>query len=206
LSVLGLTVDLSDVPGFLAEDEAGALYAAALAGAALGPVVEIGSYCGKSTLVLAAACRVRDSVVFAVDHHRGSEEHQPGELFHDPQLRSAGGQGIDSWQAFRNTIDAGGLTEWVVPVVQRAERLAQFWRQPLGMVFIDGGHSLDQALADYRGWAGQLLPGGLLAIHDVFPDAAAGGQAPQAICELALQSGLFEMQSRCRSLVILRRL
>jgi predicted O-methyltransferase YrrM len=200
-----LNIDLKSVRGFLPLDEAQLLYEVALQAAALGPVLEIGSYCGRSTLVLAAASRQADSVVFALDHHRGSEEHQPGELFHEAALLANSGSGIDSWPEFRANVDRSGLAPWVIPIVQRAERVARFWRQPLGLLFLDGGHSLDQALADYRGWAGHVLPGGLLAIHDVFDEPTAGGQAPRAIADLALQSGLFEPHRRHASLLVLQR-
>ena len=75
-----LPIDISTVKGFLAEDEAEALYQASLEVAAMGPVLEIGSYCGKSTLCLAAACKQQQSVVYALDHHRGSEEHCAGSI------------------------------------------------------------------------------------------------------------------------------
>jgi len=203
---LDLPLALDAVRGFLASEEAEALYRAALAGSRLAPVLEIGSYCGKSTLVLAAACRITGSLVYAVDHHRGSEEHQPGELFHDPELVDALTGQFDSFAAFRHNLELAGLTPWVAPIVQRAECLAPHWRTPLGMLFIDGGHSLDAALADYRGWAGHLLAGGTLAIHDVHENVASGGQAPHAICQLALQSGLFVLEQRVATLALLRRL
>jgi hypothetical protein len=76
--------------------------------------------------------------------------------------------------------------------VASSDAVAPHWRIGLGMVFIDGGHSLNAALTDYRAWAPHLLPGGILAIHDVFPDPADGGQAPFTIWQLATQSGLFE--------------
>jgi len=203
---LDLSIALDTVRGFLEPDEAEALYRAALASSRLAPVLEIGSYCGKSTLVLAAACRHTGSLVYAVDHHRGSEEHQPGELFHDAALVDARTGQFDSFTTFRHNVERAGLTPWVAPIVQRAECLAPHWRTPLGMVFIDGGHSLDAALADYRGWAGHLLAGGTLAIHDVHENAASGGQAPHAICQLALQSGLFVLEERVATLAVLRRL
>jgi MMP 1-O-methyltransferase len=203
---LELPFPLDTVRGFLARDEAQALYRAALSASRLAPVLEIGSYCGKSTLVLAAACRVTDSLVYAVDHHRGSEEHQPGQLFHDPALVHAPTGRFDSFAAFRDNLERAGLARWVAPVVQRAEYLAPHWRTPLGMLFIDGGHSLEAALADYRGWTGQLLAGGILAIHDVHGNAASGGQAPQAICQLAVQSGLFMMVGQVESLALLQRI
>ncbi len=198
----------SALKGFLADDEAAALGEAAASSAALGPVLEIGSYCGKSTICMALAMAVADSdtLLFALDHHRGSEEHQPGEFFHDPELFDGGSEKMDSFREFRHNLDRAGVSDRVVPIVATSELAARHWGTPLGMVFIDGGHSLDAALTDYRCWAGYLLRGGTLAIHDVYPDAASGGQAPYAIYRLALESGLFRERSRVNSLVLLERL
>ena len=74
------------------------------------------------------------------------------------------------------------------------------------MVFIDGGHSLQAAMTDYRRWSPHVVVGGILAIHDIFPDPADGGQAPFDIYQLALASGLFEEVEMRRTLAILRRI
>ncbi|MCZ6829131.1 MAG: class I SAM-dependent methyltransferase [Gammaproteobacteria bacterium] len=199
-------LDLDQLKGFLAKDEAEALFQAALLTSKNGPVLEIGSYCGKSTICLGMACRENGSSVFALDHHRGSEEHQQGEYFHDPDLYDPGSAQVDTFREFRRNISAAGLDNTVVPIVAASELAARHWNTPLGMLFIDGGHSLDAALADYRCWVGHLLRGGVLAIHDIFPDAAKGGQAPYAILRMALNSGLFEETARVNSLALLRRL
>lgn len=192
--------------GFLSDREAEALFQAAAAAATEGPLLEIGSYCGKSTVCLAMAIGDRDSVVFALDHHRGSEEHQPGQFYFDPELYDEQQGAVDTFRAFRRTIESFGLTERVIPVVSTSERVAAHWTTPLALVFIDGGHSLDAALQDYRCWSGHLRRGGTLAIHDVYPDASRGGQAPYAIYRLALDSGLFEEIGRTDSLALLRKL
>jgi predicted O-methyltransferase YrrM len=194
----------AQVRGFLADDEGAALHAAALWATRLGPALEIGSYCGRSTLWLAQAASTNQTVVFAVDHHRGSEEHQPGEAFHDPALTDADGD-FDSLGEFRRNIKLSGLEQYVIPILANSQTLGRHWQTPLGMVFIDGGHSLDSALADYRLWAPRLAPGGCLAIHDVFPDPAQGGQAPFAVWQMANQSGLFEPIGQSGSLRLLRR-
>lgn len=201
-----LPADIDQIKGFLAADEAQALYEHALQASAAGPVLEIGSYCGKSTIYLGLACRCNGSTVFALDHHRGSEEHQLGEFFHDPQLYDASAGVMDSFREFRRNIHRAGLDEVVVPVVASSETAARHWQTPLAMVFIDGGHSLDAALTDYRCWAPHLLRGGVLAIHDLFADAHEGGQAPYAIYRMALASGLFERIGQVNSLGLLRRL
>jgi predicted O-methyltransferase YrrM len=201
-----LPVDIDGIKGFLAADEAEALYRHALAACALGPVLEIGSYCGKSSVCIGLACQRSGSTLFALDHHRGSEEHQKGELFHDPDLYDSADAVMDSFREFRRNIRAAGLEQVVVPIVAGSEAAARHWNTPLGMVFIDGGHSLEAAMTDYRCWATHVVRGGILAIHDLFADAYLGGQAPYAIFRLALSSGLFESIDRVGSLGLLRRL
>lgn len=197
---------IDQIKGFLAADEARALYDQALQASPRGAVLEIGSYCGKSTIYLGLACRRHGGTVYALDHHRGSEEHQPGEFFHDPDLYDPGDEVMDSFREFRRNIRRAGLEETVVPVVADSATAARHWQTPLAMIFIDGGHSLDAALTDYRCWVPHLIRGGILAIHDLFASAAAGGQAPYAIYRLALASGLFESLGQVNSLGLLRRL
>ncbi len=201
-----LPADIDQIKGFLAEDEAQALYQYALQASKKGPVLEIGSYCGKSTIYLGLACRGNNSTVFALDHHRGSEEHQRGEFFHDPDLYDAGEEVVDTFREFRRNIGRSGLDETVVPVVAGSEAAARHWQTPLAMVFIDGGHSLEAALTDYRCWMPHLMRGGILAIHDLFDDAHAGGQAPYAVYRMALASGLFKNLGQVNSLGLLLRL
>jgi predicted O-methyltransferase YrrM len=197
---------IDQIKGFLAEDEALALYQHASRASALGPVLEIGSYCGKSTIYLGLACRGNNSTVFALDHHRGSEEHQQGEFFHDPDLYDAGEGVMDTFKEFRRNIRTAGLDDIVVPLVSDSETTARQWQTPLAMVFIDGGHSLDAALTDYRCWACHVMRGGILAIHDLFADAHQGGQAPYAVYRMAVGSGLFADLGQINSLGLLRRL
>jgi predicted O-methyltransferase YrrM len=200
-----LPLDMEQVKGFLAEEEGVALYEAARVSAGLGPVLEIGSYCGKSTIYLGLACQALRATLYAVDHHGGSEEHQPGEMFHDPSLFDANSAQMDSFRTFRRNIGAAGLSDTVVPLVAPSTLVARDWRTPLGMVFIDGGHSLEAALADYRGWSGHIVHGGVLAIHDLYPNPAEGGQAPYTIYQLALASGLFDPLPQVCSLGLLQR-
>jgi predicted O-methyltransferase YrrM len=202
----GLPQHIDQIKGFLAEDEALALYQNALEASALGPVLEIGSYCGKSTIYLGLACQQHNSTLFALDHHRGSEEHQQGEFFHDPDLFDQGAGQMDSFREFRRNIALAELDDVVVPLVSDSETTARHWRTPLAMVFIDGGHSLDAALTDYRCWASQVMRGGILAIHDLFADAHEGGQAPYAVYRMARASGLFQDLGQVNSLGLLRRL
>ena len=177
--------------GFMPANEGRALFDAAAAYAARGPVLEIGSYCGKSTIYLAAAASAAGQVVVTVDHHRGSEEHQPGWEYHDPALVDPGTGRLDTLPSLRATLAAAGLEDHVVVVVGRSADVARLWGTPLGLVFIDGGHTEAAAVTDYEGWAPWVAPGGALAIHDVFPDPADGGRPPYLIYRRALASGAF---------------
>jgi predicted O-methyltransferase YrrM len=192
-------------PGFMPAGEGLALYAAAFRAAALGPLLEIGTYCGKSTIYLAAAARERGTVVVTVDHHRGSEEHQPGWEYHDPTLVDPVTGRLDTLPTMRRTLYAAGLEDTVVAVVAPSATVAALWSTPLGLVFVDGGHTDAAADQDYRSWAPHVRSGGLLAIHDVFPDPADGGQAPYHIYRAALDSGQFTEDGAVGSLRVLRR-
>ena len=191
--------------GFMPPAEGQALYETALAYAPVGPIVEIGTYCGKSTIYLAAAARQHGQTVVTVDHHRGSEEHQEGWEFHDNALVDPGTGKIDTLPHFRATIAAAGLEDDVVAVVGRSDRVAQVWRGLLGMVFIDGGHTDEAAQADYASWAPKVTMGGALVIHDVYPDPADGGQAPYRIYTEALESEDFVEVRAVGSLRVLER-
>jgi MMP 1-O-methyltransferase len=177
--------------GFMPPPEGQALYDTAIAYAPRGPVAEIGTYCGKSTIYLAAAAREAGQFVITVDHHHGSEENQPGWEYHDPGLVDPATGRMDTLPHFRSTLAATGLEEHVIAIVGRSADVAGLWRMPLGMLFIDGGHTDAAATADYEGWAPWVAEGGALAIHDVFPDPADGGQAPYRIYQRALKSGGF---------------
>lgn len=191
--------------GFMPPDEGVALYEAARAALPLGPVVEIGTYCGKSTVYLGAAAREHGGTVVTVDHHHGSEEHQEGWEYHDPGLVNPVTGRVDTLGAFRETMAAAGLEDHVVAVVGRSADVARLWGTPAGMVFVDGGHTEEAARADYEGWSPWVAPGGTLAIHDVFPDPADGGRPPYHIYRRALESGLFTEVRACGSLRVLRR-
>jgi len=198
------------VDGFMPEAEGLALYETAESYAAVGPVLEIGSYCGKSAVYLAAGVRaarahgIRQQVV-TVDHHRGSEEHQPGWEYHDPGLVDQVIGRIDTLPRLRTTLATAGIEDDVVVVVGRSADVARLWRTPLGMLFIDGGHTDAAARWDYQGWAPWVALSGALAIHDVYPDPADGGQAPFHVYQRALASRAFTEVRQEGSLRILER-
>ncbi|MBB5156634.1 class I SAM-dependent methyltransferase [Saccharopolyspora phatthalungensis] len=191
--------------GFMPPDEGRALYEAALDHLGTGLAVEIGTYCGKSAIYLGAAARRTGGRVVTVDHHRGSEEHQPGWEYHDPMLVDPLVGKLDTLGEFRRTIAAAGLEEEVTAIVGRSGAVAEFWRSPLSLLFIDGGHTDAAANADYEGWARWVEPGGALVIHDVFPDPYDGGQAPYRIYCRAIETGAFRDTRVVGSLRVLQR-
>ena len=194
---------IEETRGFMPPDEGLALHAAAAEHLDGGVALEIGTYCGKSTLYLAHAASVTGSTVVTIDHHRGSEEQQPGWEYHDASLVDPELGLMDTLPFARRTIAASGLEEHVVTVVGRA--ISRWWRTPLDLVFVDGGHTDEAAQADFRGWAPHVRLGGVLVIHDVFPDPADGGQAPYRIYRQALDGGEFVERSVTGSLRVLQR-
>jgi predicted O-methyltransferase YrrM len=194
------------VTGFMPADEGRALHGAALRYFDCGVGVEIGTYCGKSALLLGAAALARSSVLYTVDHHHGSEEHQPGWEYHDASLVDQATGRFDTLPALRRTLDDAGLDDQVVAVVGKSSVVARGWRTPLQLLFIDGGHSEAAAHEDFEGWARWVNVGGVLMIHDVFPDLRDGGQAPYQIYCRALQGGEFVERSVTGSLRVLERI
>jgi MMP 1-O-methyltransferase len=191
--------------GFMPPAEGLALYRAAADYARVGPIGEVGTYCGKSTIYLAAAAAEAGQKVITVDHHHGSEEIQPGWEHHDPDVVDSRTGRMDTLPFFRATIEDAGLEEHVIAIVGASAEVARLWRTPLGLLFIDGGHSEPLVVADYEGWAPRVAPGGALAFHDIYPDPADGGQAPYRVYLRALASGAFKEVSVTGSLRVLER-
>lgn len=171
----------------------------------LGPMLEVGAYCGKSACYLGPVARSLGVVLYSVDHHRGSEENQAGWEWHEPDLVDPAIGRMDTLPVFRRTIHDAGLEDVVVAVVGESATVARFWATPLSLLFIDGGHGVEPARADYAGWTPHVAPGGLLVIHDVFPDPADGGRPPYEDIYLpALRSGRFRELSSTGSLRVLQ--
>jgi len=194
--------------GFMPLGEGLALHEAALDAGRLGlPLLEVGTYCGRSAILLADAAREAGVTALTVDHHRGSEEQQPGWDYHDPETVDAELGLMDTLPTFRRTLHRAGLEEHVVALVGRSPQIAAIWNSPLALVFIDGGHTDEHANADYEGWTPHVAEGGLLVIHDVFPEPEDEftGQAPYRVYQRALESGAFTEVSATDSLRVLRR-
>ncbi len=194
--------------GFMPEDEGMLLHRRALEQLARGPVLEVGTYCGKSAVYMGAAARIvggPQAVVFTVDHHHGSEENQAGWEHHDASLVDARTGRMDTLPVFRRTIEDAGLEDVVIAVIGQSTTVSAHWRTPLSLLFIDGGHAEVHAQNDYSGWAHHLASQGLLVIHDVFEHPEDGGQAPYHVFQRALASGAFTEEEALGSMRVLRR-
>ena len=191
--------------GFMPVDEGLALYASAMQAPTGGPWLEVGSYCGKSALYFGFAAAKQATILFALDHHRGSEENQAGWEHHEPDLVDPAIGKMDTLPIFRRTVHDAGLEGTVVALVGDSPVVAAHWRTPLALLFIDGGHGHEPAHADYESWVPHVQLGGLLLIHDVFPDPADGGRPPFEIWTRAMDSGAFEEIDHTGSLRTLRR-
>jgi hypothetical protein len=193
--------------GFMPVDEGDALHDAGVVAAqsGLGPLVEIGSYCGLSAVYLGAAARAGRTVLFSVDHHRGSEENQAGWEHHDAELVDPATGRMDTLPFFRRTLADAALEDVVVGVVGDSMAVGSAWKTPIALLFIDGGHGEEPAWADYKTWTPHIAAGGWLAIHDVFPNPADGGRPPYELYRHALDNDGFEEVSATGSLRVLRR-
>lgn len=203
----GLVQHARGARGFMPDDEGALLYDAAVAAltGSDAPALEIGTWCGKSTVYLGAAARAAGSTVFTLDHHRGSEENQPGWEYHDPTLVDPHVGRIDTLPFFRRTITDAGLEEEVVAVVGRAPTVARHWRTPLALLFVDGGHTDEHVTNDYLGFGRWVERGGVLVFHDVFEHPEDGGQAPWRCYRRALDVGAWEEHTHLGSMRVLRR-
>lgn len=194
------------VKGFLPKNEAAALYDAAVAVEVDGPLLEVGSYCGKSSVYLGYAAQSIGRVLYALDHHRGSEENQAGWEHHDPELIDKQKGVMDTLPYFRDAIFAAGLEHVVIALVGHSGVIARNWTTPLSFLFIDGGHGEEPAKADFNGWVPKVKEGGTLAIHDVFPNPKDGGRPPyEQIYLPAIESGNWNEVHVEGSLRILKR-
>lgn len=162
-----------------------------------GPYLEVGSYCGKSTVWLGQAAEKNGTVLFALDHHQGSPEMREGNDCFNPAVIDEDGS-HDTLTQFRRTIRAAGLQDCVVPIVGATEVVGPLWGIPLGFVFVDGSHSYEGCSLDAKTWGEWLRPGGLMAFHDTtIADIA-------RVIDEALE-GDFEEVEPCNTVRVIRK-
>ena len=196
----------NSVKGFIDHNEGICLYNYALNSSKKGPILEIGSYCGKSTIYLATAAKKYSGCVYSVDHHTGSEENQVGWEYHDIELFDEETGRINSFPEFMRNLRKANLLDTVVPIVSDSSLVSRYWKIPLSMVFIDGGHTMEAAFNDFNNWKDKIIKGGILAIHDVFPNPDDGGRPPYEIYRKALSEENFKEVEAVKSLRVLEKL
>ena len=196
----------NSVKGFIDHNEGICLYNYALNSSKKGPILEIGSYCGKSTIYIATAAKKYSGCVYSVDHHTGSEENQVGWEYHDIELFDEETGRINSFPEFIRNLRKANLLDTVVPIVSDSSLVSRYWKIPLSMVFIDGGHTMEAAFNDFNNWKDKIIKGGILAIHDVFPNPDDGGRPPFEIYRKALSEKNFKEIEAIKSLRVLEKL
>lgn len=163
-----------------------------------GPYLEVGSYCGKSTIWIGDSAEANGTVLFAVDHHQGSPEMAPDRDCHDPEMVDGDGA-HDTLLAFRRTIRAACLTNTIIPVVAATATIGPLWALPVGFVFIDAAHDYAGCKLDSNTWLSRLTIGGLAAFHDTTIPAIA-----QVVDEAAASSRFDEIEG-CHTIRVLQR-
>lgn len=148
-----LLIDEKPVAGWLYRDEAQLLYSLASSAWLPGCIVEIGSYQGKSTIMLASAAKAHNHKVYAVDPHA---EFDNGIDHYGPQDRVA----------FLDNVIRSGFADTIIPVGLPGAVVAQGWQEPIGLLFVDGNHSYEAVKADIEQWVHHVAGGGYIAFHD----------------------------------------
>ena len=139
-----------------------------------------------------------------LDHHRGSEENQPGWEWHDASLVDPHTGRLETLPHLRHTLWDAGLDDVVSVVVGTTQQVARWWTSPLTLLFLDGNHTEEVAQHDYAAFARHLVPGGLLLVHDVFERPEDGGRPPWNVFCRARDDGFTEVSAQ-GSLRVLRR-
>jgi predicted O-methyltransferase YrrM len=170
-----------------------------------GTWLEIGAWCGKSAVYLGAAAEATGSVLYSLDHHRGSEENQAGWEHFDATLVDPVDGRLNTLPTWQRTIAEAQLESTVIGLVGPSTVVAAHFTQPIDILFIDGGHAHDVDWADYEAWTPKIVVGGLLLIHDVFANPNEGGRPPYEIYRAALEGGTFIERAECGSLRALTR-
>ena len=193
---------IEEIKGFMPNHEGEALMSWAKTFSKIGPLLEVGTFCGKSSIYLGLAAKEQNQVVFTIDHHKGSEEHQLNEEYFDSEIYDESLNSVNTFPLFLKNIRIFDLEDSVIPIVSSSASVAKGWNKNLGMVFIDGSHSLESATLDYESWGSHIKNGGALVIHDIFEDPNLGGQAPYEIYKRALNDG-YKLYDRVDTIVCL---
>lgn len=146
--------------GWLSEREARVIYDAARACTGRGVIVEIGSWQGRSTIVLGDASRAGKRVkIHAIDPHVNS-------YVHEDFL----GKDISTFEIFQNNIRLAGIDDLVEPIVKKSEDAVVGWNKPIEFLWIDGDHRYSEVKKDFDLWSPFVVEGGTVAFHDATYD------------------------------------
>ena len=193
---------LDNLKGFMPSHEGLALTKWAEKFSQCGPALEIGTFGAKSALYIAAGSSIHDELVYTIDHHSGSEEHQLGEEYFDPEIYDKKLGRVNTVPLMQTNLQQFDESNWVVPIIANANSIAPSWRSELGLLFIDGSHTEISTLNDYDNWSSKLHSHGALVIHDIYEKPEDGGQAPYLIYQKALTEG-FQLYERVDTIVCL---
>lgn len=196
---------MKDVKGFLSDKEAKKLQELFLKVHHLGSVLEIGTYCGKSALNFSEVAKDVNGLIYTIDHHTGSEEHQRGEEYHDSELFDERLKKFNTLPEFLNNLKSKKMAKFIIPIIDKSQNASNFFSEKISLLFIDGGHSFETALSDYNAWKDKICTDGLLVIHDVFPNPKDGGRPPYEIYTLARESKEFNDLGIYETLGILKK-
>ena len=192
------------IKGFLELNEGIALYEEVKRVSKNNFCVEIGSYCGKSTCFIGQACKENKSKLITIDHHKGSEEQQLGELYFDAEVYDEKLGRVNTLPLLEKNLAKFDLEEVVKPLVMDSISASKIVENNADLIFIDGSHTFESAESDYELWKNKIKKGGTLAIHDVYDSEDEGGQAPNKIFKQSLNEG-FNFIKRVKSLVLLQK-
>lgn len=124
-------------------------------------IVEIGAYKGRSTLSLAYGCVGSRRHVFSIDKFQGVYPDLNG----NDRLQAEFLKGFfDEWSG---NLEANGLSQYATPLSGDSQEIVRIWKAPVHLLFIDGSHQYDDVMADFRGFYPYVVPGGIVALHDV---------------------------------------
>ena len=196
---------MKDVKGFLSDKEAKKLQELFLKVHHLGSVLEIGTYCGKSALNFSEVAKGVNGLIYTIDHHTGSEEHQRGEEYHDSELFDERLKKFNTLPEFLKNLKSKKMAKFIIPIIDKSQNASNFFSEKISLLFIDGGHSFETALRDYNAWKDKICADGFLVIHDVFPNPKDGGRPPYEIYTLARESKEFDDLGIYETLGILKK-